>query len=576
MRQRTFLAIIVLMISVAAVLPAVALGQTRLQPGDHVPGELLIVPQDGVSEQEVLDLYQRHGGKTLKKLSRIKAHRVKLSTQSVDAVESALKKNPKIKTVERNYWAEVTAIPNDPGFSNQWHLQKISAPAGWEITTGSPSVTVAIVDSGIDSNHPDLQSKIVTGYNFVENNTDTDDVDGHGTAVAGAAAAMTNSGIGVAGVAWANTVMPLLVVDAGGYATYGDVVEAIIYAADHGAKVINLSLGGPSYSSSLQNAINYAWNKGVVIVASAGNESTSAPLYPAALNNVIAVSASDQSDNLASFSNFGSWVDVAAPGTFIYTTNNGGSYGSWHGTSFSSPLVAGLAALIFSLNPNLTSAQVVDILRSSADDLGAGGFDPSFGYGRINVARALETAATLATIDVAITSPGANSTVTGVVPVEVSAQSNNGISRVEFYVDGVLNETDTSAPYSFLWNSSGVPGAHTLVAKAYDASGAENTSAPVSVTALPVDQPPSVQITGVFVSGRKISVSVSAADPNGDKIMRLELYLDGVLRATVKRSSKTFKLSAKGLAPGSTHTVTAKAVDKNGTVGSSADVSFVK
>ncbi|MGH7848280.1 MAG: S8 family serine peptidase, partial [Candidatus Binatia bacterium] len=495
MRQRTFFALTAFMLSATMALPTVAMGQTRLQRGDHVAGELLIVPQEGVSEQEVLDLYRRHGGKTRKKLSRIKTHRVELAPQSVDTVETALKKHPKIKYVERNYWAETMVIPNDPGFSHQWHLQKISAPAGWEITIGSPAVTVAIVDSGIDSNHPDLQSKIVAGHNFVENNADTDDVDGHGTAVAGAAAALTNSGIGVAGVAWANTVMPLLVVDASGYATYGDVAEAIIYAADHGAKVINLSLGGPSYSNTLQNAINYAWNKGVVIVASAGNESSNAPLYPAALSNVIAVSASDQSDRPASFSNFGSWVDVAAPGTSIYTTNNGGSYGSWHGTSFSSPLVAGLAALIFSLNPNLTSAQVVDILRGSADDLGAGGFDPAFGYGRINVARALEVAATVATIDVAITSPGPNSAVSGVIPVEVSAHAHSGISRVEYYVDGVLNETDTSAPYAFLWNSSGVTGAHTLVAKAYDANGAEKTSAPVSVTVLPVDQPPHVQIT---------------------------------------------------------------------------------
>ncbi|HWP60966.1 MAG TPA: S8 family serine peptidase [Candidatus Acidoferrales bacterium] len=575
MGRHNFLAAIIL-ISAVALSPALSQGQTRLRPGDHVPGELLVVAQEGVSEQEALAEFQRYGARPLKKLARLRTHRVKLAPQFLDQAEASLRKNPKIKSVERNYLAEAARVPNDPGFSSQWHLQRIAAPAGWDITTGSPSVTIAVIDTGVDSTHPDLKDKLVPGYNFIQNNTDTDDAEGHGTAVAGAAAAMTDSGIGVAGVAWANTIMPLRVIDADGYATYADVIEAIIYAADRGAKVINLSLGGPSYSATLQNAVNYAWNKGAVIVAAAGNESASAPLYPAALNNVVAVSATDKDDNLAWFSNFGSWIDVAAPGTFIYTTRDGGGYSSWHGTSFSSPLVAGLAALVFSLNPSFSNAQVAEILRASADDLGGAGYDPSFGHGRINVARALETAASLAAISVAIVSPAAGSSVSGAVPVEVSASAEAGISRVELYVDGALSGTATAAPFSFLWNAAPLSGPHTLVAKAYDTAGGEGSSAPVSVNVAPAELPPVVQINGVVVSAKRVTVNVSASDPNGGKIKRLELYLDGVLKASANRSAKNFKLSVKNLPAGSAHTLTARAVDQNGSVGSSAPVDFVK
>src|SRR6185503_11744291 len=143
-------------------------------------------------------------------------------------------------------------------------------------------------------------------------------------------------------------------------------------------------LGGTSYSSTLQSAVDYAWSRGLVVVAAAGNNSSSAGFYPAALNNVVAVSATDGNDNLASFSNFGNWITVAAPGTYIQTTNNGGGYGNWQGTSFSSPQVAALAALIFAKNPALTNSQVVNILKNNSDDLGPASFDTTYGWGRIN------------------------------------------------------------------------------------------------------------------------------------------------------------------------------------------------
>ena len=573
---RKFQLAISIALSVTMLIPAVVTGQMTWLAGAHVPGELLIVPKDGFSEDEIVQLYQSQGGKKLRKLSQIKAHHVKLPPHLLDAAEASLKKNPKIKTVERNYLAEATLIPNDPGFTSQWHLSKISAPAGWDITVGSLSVPIAIIDSGVDSDHPDLLGKILPGFNFVRDNADTRDAGGHGTAVAGAAAALTNSGIGVAGVAWDNPIMPLSVFDESGYATYADVAEAVIYAADHGAKVINVSLGGPRYSVTLQNAVDYAWNKGAVIVASAGNDGTSEPIYPAALDNVIAVAATDKEDRLASFSSFGGWLDVAAPGTSIYTTSDGGGYGFWQGTSFSAPLVSGLTALLFSLNPNLTNAQILNILISSADDLGAIGYDNYFGYGRINVARALGTALTLATIRVEITSPQRNDSVGGLVPIDVSASGDLGIAKVELYVDDVLSGTVTTAPYTFLWDASGLTGPHSIVAKAYDGSGQQASSSAVEIMVVPPDALPNVQITGVAILTRRIIVSVTAFDPDGDKIKNLQLYLDGALAGKAKRNSKNFKINTKRLSLGSTHTLQARATDANGNVGTSLAVTFTR
>ena len=556
---------------------AISNGQDSPPPSDYVPGELLITPQQGVSDTELEAEYECHGGKRVKKLSGIETHHIKVPEQALDAIEAVLKKNPKIKNVEKNFLAEGGRTPNDPGYASQWHLPKVSAPAGWDITIGSLTVRIAIVDSGVDPVHPDLIGKLVPGFNFLSDNLDTHDVKGHGTAVAGTAAAMTNSGIGVAGLAWSNSIMPLVVLNSNNYATYADIASAIIYAADHGAKVVNISIGGSSYSSTLQNAVNYAWNKGLVIVASAMNYNTSTPYYPAALTNVLAVAATDKYDNKASFSNYGNWVDVAAPGTYIYTTNRGGSYGNWQGTSFSSPLVAALAALVFSKNPKLINAQVVDLIKKNADDRGTVGFDQYFGWGRINAARTLQAAAVTPALSVAITSPTSGSTVSGIVPISATTSSPIGIAKVQFYVDGVLKSTDLLSPYTFSWNSTGLSGSHTLVAKAYDVAGNIASSNPVTVTVVPADTtPPAAKITGYAISGNYMTVTVSASDASGGKVVKVELYVDGVLKATDTASPWSFTVYVGSWAKGSSHTLKAKAYDAAGNVGTSSQVTVVK
>ncbi|EHP83704.1 peptidase S8 and S53 subtilisin kexin sedolisin, partial [Geobacter metallireducens RCH3] len=194
-------------------------------------------------------------------IAPIRVKRIKVPAAARAKVKAALAKNPHVTFVEENYLAEQTMVPNDPSYASQWHLPKIAAPAGWDISTGSSSVDIAILDSGVDPSHPDLAGKLLPGFNFVFNNTDTHDVTGHGTKVAGSAGAMGNNGAGVAGVAWQNQIMPLVIADSTGYATYSRMASAITYAADHGVRIINLSYGGSTSSSTLQNAVNYAWNK---------------------------------------------------------------------------------------------------------------------------------------------------------------------------------------------------------------------------------------------------------------------------------------------------------------------------
>jgi subtilisin family serine protease len=314
---------------------------------------------------------------------------IEVPEASSDAILQSLRQTGLFEYVERDSYAHTASDPNDPSYLSQWHLRRIGGPQAWTLTTGSASVIVAVIDSGVDAEHPDLAAKMVPGWNFVKGNADTADVLGHGTAVAGTVGASTNNGIGVAGVNWATRVMPLVVVDSDDFAAYSDIAAAIQYAADHGVRVINVSVGGKNSSSALQKAVDYAWNKGALVFASAMNNGASTRYYPAACNHAIAISATDSNDHLASFSNFGSWLTLSAPGTSILTTANGGGYGYSSGTSFAAPIAAGVATLILAANPQLTNEAVLTLMKNTADKVGAPGFDNYFGWGRVNAYRAV-------------------------------------------------------------------------------------------------------------------------------------------------------------------------------------------
>jgi subtilisin family serine protease len=191
-------------------------------------------------------------------------------------------------------------------------------------------------------------------------------------------------------------IMPLVAVDDSDFAAYSNIAAAIQYAADHGVRVINISLGGTAWSALLQNAVDYAWSRGSVVFASAMNDGNTSPNYPAACNHGVAVSATDTADHLAAYSNFGEWIALSAPGSDILSTMNGGGYGYWFGTSFASPIAAGVAALVLAVNPNLSASDLVNLMEQTADDLGSPGRDSTYGWGRVNAYRAVQAAQALA------------------------------------------------------------------------------------------------------------------------------------------------------------------------------------
>jgi hypothetical protein len=541
-----------------------------------VPGELLVQVKAGVSKGKIADLLSTHGADTVEEIKNLKIRRIKVPVHALERIKEALAKNPNICFVENNGIAQAGFEPNDDQYPSQWHLPKISAPEGWDMNTGAETVPIAIIDSGIDPTHPDLMDKLIEGYNFLENNTDTHDVRGHGTAVAGAAAAMTHNSIGVAGVAWDSPVMPLVVLNAEDWASYYDIARAITFAADNGVRIINISIGGSSSSSTLQNAVNYAWNKGAVVFACAQNYSTSTPYYPAACDNVVAVSATTSSDTWASFSNYGDWVDISAPGTSILTTNQGGGYGSWNGTSFSSPIVAGVAALMLSANPSLTNAQIVDLLTRTADDLGASGHDPYFGYGRVNAYQSLLAAVAFVpepdTTDpsVVMMTPQDSAVVNGGITVTVSATDDGGVDRVELYVDGALLATNPTAPYDFYWDTTAyADGDYDLWAVAYDSAGNQGQSRFITISVTNEDAPgdtlaPGVAITspgdGAEISNR-VTIQASASDDTG--ISRMELFVDDVLKTAKTKSALSLNWNTRKVADGR-HTILVKAFDTAG------------
>jgi subtilisin family serine protease len=291
--------------------------------------------------------------------------------------------------------------PTDPLWGQQWGPALTEAPTAWAVTRGSPSVVVAVLDTGVDFSQPDLQGAFVPGYDFVNNDADPIDDHGHGTEVAGIVAARADNGLGGAGLCPRCSIMPVKVVGADGRATEGNVASGITWAADHGARVINLSLGG-TYGTTVAAAVNYATDKGVLIVAAAGNNGNSSPFYPAADAGVLSVAATQPDDHLYSWSNYGDWVAVAAPGCELATVP-GGQYGEVCGTSAATPVVSGLAALAISYSPTASIDAIKQAITSSAH--GVGGVT----YGRVDVADTLAAlGATFEPVPAPVTPPPAS------------------------------------------------------------------------------------------------------------------------------------------------------------------------
>jgi len=551
-------------------------------PPDWVSDELIVGIRAGAARSNARAVYRSAGASLIQEIPQIGVHRLRVAPAALEAVELTLKRRNEFAFVERNRVFPPIQIPNDPSYGFQWHLPKIGAPAAWDLVPTASGVVIAILDSGVDPSHPDLRAKLISGINTYDHNTDTTDVFGHGTAVAGSAAAMGNNGIGVASVAWDSPIMPIRVTDTDGFAYTSTLAEGLVYAADNGASVMNLSFGGVAGSQAIRSAAQYAMGRGALVVAAAGNcgcfDSTPDNPY------LLSVGATDRSDGLASFSSQGDHVDLAAPGVSILTTRRGGGYGYGSGTSFAAPVVAGVVALMFAANPDLTASEVESILESTADDLGNPGYDTSFGHGRVNAHEAVLAAGGDFPPTAAILSPDNGETVAGNISVEVSATDDDGIASIELYLDGILVGTDLSAPFGFSLNTMAqTDGSHLLEAVAYDTGGNSGASPSVMfvVDNPATDQsPPSITIKrprdGSKVR-RKKGFRVVATDDV--QVRNIELYVDGALMASkscgAAACSARLIWDAREAAKGP-HQVQAVAYDAAGQVGLSPTITIIK
>ena len=456
-RERCVATVVALVAAAILFLPGAAHAAPPAKEPAFAPGRLLVEAKAGVSDSEFHGTLAAHGGRSEGKLRGLNVHVVTLPPgQSERDVAARLARHPHIKFAELDQLAAPGATTNDPMFSTEWHLPKIAAPAAWDTSTGAGTI-IAILDTGIDASHPDLAAQLVPGWNFYDNNSNTTDVHGHGTAVAGAAAAAANNGTGVASVAWGARLMPVRIADANAYAYWSTVAQGLTWAADHGARVANISYVGVAASSTVKSAAQYMRSKGGVVAVCAGNNGIDEGI--ASTDAMIVVSATDSADAKTSWSSYGSFVDVAAPGLNIYTTARGGGYQYWSGTSLASPIVAGVAALVKALRPDFTAAQVESAVFASAVDLGAAGKDSVFGFGRVNARGAVLASGTLpadTTVPSASLRAPTGGTVSGSVNVTVNATDNVGVARVDLKVNGQVVASDTTAPWSFAWNSTSV------------------------------------------------------------------------------------------------------------------------
>ncbi|MBA7516191.1 hypothetical protein ES705_08237 [subsurface metagenome] len=361
---------------------------------EFVEQEVLVKIKPGVDIEKIVS---ELGGEIIESLSQISVVRIKLEPQmSVAESIKTLEKLKEVEYAEPNGICYMNLIPNDSDYGSQWAPQLAEAESAWAITTGSNGVTIAITDTGVDGTHPDFGGKVIAGYDTFNNiailaNTNSA-VQYHGTHCAGIAAAVGNNSQGIAGVAWGSVIMPIKICDDGPdyTASWSDMAEAFMWAADNGADIISCSFGGKGYSQTMKDALDYAViDNGCVFIASMGNSYSNEIMYPAGYQSVIAVGATNAHDEIADFSTTGDHMSVCAPGVEIYSTMPGGGYDYLSGTSMSCPFVAGAAALILSQNPGMSPEEVKTQLEVTAFDLGSTGFDSTFGYGRVDLAAAV-------------------------------------------------------------------------------------------------------------------------------------------------------------------------------------------
>ncbi|MDW7711411.1 MAG: S8 family serine peptidase [Deferrisomatales bacterium] len=460
--------------------PAPALGTAP--PGGWAEGRILVQPRAGVTEADLERVLRRHLGRSAQRLHGLGTRVVEVPARFEAVVAEALSRDPRVAFAEPDFRYRLQQFPDDPRYPSQWHLPRIEAPEAWTTSLGE-GVVVAVLDTGVDGNHPDLAGRLLPGWNFCDGDEDTNDVHGHGTQVAGVVAAQGDNAVGVASVAWRASILPARVGYADGTAFSSTIASALGWAADQGAQVANISYDIVG-SRAIAAAAGRFRSRGGIVVAAAGN--TGAAVEAPSEPNFISVSATTSRDTRANWSSYGPHVDLSAPGADILTTEIGGGYAVVSGTSFASPCVAGVAALVLAANPALASPEVESILFGTSLDLGSGGWDEEYGHGRVNAAAAVRAAVGEAGGDdrepeVAFASPADGEEVSGGVGVDVHASDDTGVAFVELYVDGSPHGVSEQEPHGFFVDfSDRPPGPAELTAYAYDSAG--NRSSPARIT----------------------------------------------------------------------------------------------
>lgn len=522
---------------------------------ERVPGRLILRGRAGLSGEALTRALRDVGARRVDVVDELDGTVVEADERDLAGIESALRRSNLFSSVERDHLVHIAEIPNDPLYAAQWHLPRAGVPAAWQISSGA-GVTVAVVDTGVEAGHPDLQGQVLPGYDFLNDDADPSDDNGHGTRMIGIVAAARDNGLGVSGVAPAARVLPVKSLDAQGYGPYSAVANGITWAVDQGADIVNLSLVGAAPSSILQAAVDYAVARDVIVVAASGNYGTDAPAYPAASSGAVAVAAITQNDGHPIFSNHGAWISVAAPGVDVVTATLGADYASSTGTSPAAAVASGVFALLRAANPQMDRLTAIARVQSGAVNLGTSGWDPYFGWGRVDAYGALVPGQIGAPPPdhtapaIAILNPVRGSLLSGMVPIDVAANDNVAIGRVELFVDNRWYATSLTPPYSFVLDASRfAPGQHKLRAYAYDTSSNVTKTKNVKVSFTPG--------TGLLVSKtivRPSSVTLSAQfalppdadfDPGSDDVELSLRSVDGtVLAATAVAGS--LRVSAGG------------------------------
>lgn len=541
-----------------------------------VADELLVQPYPGADEQALSALYAQVGAQVTGYLPEIDMTVLRVPADELISAGATLADSGLFEAVEKNYLLQAEAFPDDPLFLDQTYLPQVNAILAWDLTVGDAGIILGIVDTGVDAGHPDLADKIVDGWNVYDDNRDFSDVMGHGTAVAGVAAAMSDNAAGVTGITWENPIIAVRATDERGRASARHIAAGILWAAGHGARVINASFAPLWSNKVVQSAAQQAFNQGCVVVISAGNEGGMNDA--AGYDEALFVGAVDRADDVAVFSDRGPFVDLVAPGTAIKSTQRGGDYALVNGTSFAAPIVSGVAALALSANPDLRPVTIIQALLDTTIDLGAPGADRTFGHGEVDATAAVQQA-----IDTAfeaddtpptlkIDKPASGATISGRATMRATATDRFGVADVVMAVDGVPQATDTRRPFQFVLDTDRfAAGRHQLSFVATDLAGNASRTQSISVTfrsgragtsgtSVTFQSP----AAGASVSG---DVTIQAAVSDADGLATVAWFVDGesafVSSVSGTSAGVSYLWRTSGVSSGS-HVITLTVTDASG------------